>query len=384
VLHILPNFGPAGAEQMAVHLMRSLDREQFEVSGISFYDPSVTDQEKALAHDGIPVRYLGKRPGLDPRTFVRVARTLERIRPHVVHTHLRVLHYTLPYMLSGRIPVMVHTVHTLVEKEVDWAGRFIHRVAFGRGVLPVAIAEEVANGLRSMYGIDNFPLIPNGIPVDTFRRASTDRYAWRRAEGFATTDVIFVCVAGLRAVKNHALLLESFAQGPASDARAHLLCVGKGELRSDLERKIDALGLRDKVRLLGVRSDIPDILNAADAFVLSSDWEGNPLSVMEAMAAGKPVICTDVGGVPELIDDGECGLLVPPRDPKALAKAMNHLLENSSAGLSMGRASARRAVEQRFDLSAMTEAYEDLYRTILGRTHTLGEDGCTLRQDVWR
>jgi len=256
-------------------------------------------------------------------------------------------------------------------------------MAFRRGVLPVAIAEEVAEGLRSMYGFDNFPLIQNGIPVDTFRRPPIDRGEWRRREGFAATDVLFVCVAGLRAVKNHALLLESFARGPASDARAHLLCVGTGELGNDLERQVDVLGLQEKVHLSGARQDIPEILNAADVFVLSSDWEGNPLSVMEAMAAGKPVICTAVGGVPELIEDGENGLLVPPQDVNALAQAMRYLLESPETRLTLGRASASRAVD-RFDLQVMTEAYEDLYTTILGQANAIPEDGKTLRQDVCR
>ena len=178
------------------------------------------------------------------------------------------------------------------------------------------------------------------------------------------TDILFVCVAWLRPQKNPVLLLEAFRRGPASDPRAHLLLVGTGSLRSELERQIGASGLQERVHLLGTRADVPEILNAADVFVLSSDYEGNPLSVMEAMAAGKPVICTAVGGVPELVEDRGCGLLVPPRDPKALSEAMSHMLENPNARKSMGEKSARRAVE-RFDLRTMTEAYEDLYRSLI-------------------
>jgi glycosyltransferase involved in cell wall biosynthesis len=368
VLHILPSFGPAGAESMAVSLMRTLDRERFEVGAISLFDPSGTELEGILAQEGVPVWYLGKRRGFDPRMFVRVARTLEHIRPHVVHTHLRVLRYVLPYMFCRRIPAMIHTVHNLSEREVDWPGRLVHRMAFRRGVLPVAIAEAVADSLRRCYGIDGFPLIPNGIPVGAFRQPLVGRDAWRRKEGFAPTDVIFACVGGLRPQKNPALLLESFAREPALDPRAHLLFIGRGKLRPDLERRVGALGLQERVHLVGVRSDVPETLNAIDVFVLSSDWEGNPLSVMEAMAAGKPVICTAVGGVPELVGDGEeCGLLVPRRDAKALAQAMQYLLENPEARDTMGKASATRAVEN-FDLSVMAEAYEKLYRAVIAKT----------------
>jgi glycosyltransferase involved in cell wall biosynthesis len=136
-------------------------------------------------------------------------------------------------------------------------------------------------------------------------------------------------------------------------------------LKPKLEAQIGALGLQEKVHLLGHRSDVPDVLNAADVFVLSSDYEGNPLAALEAMTAGKPMISTAVGGVPELIEGG-CGLLVPPRDAWALSRAMSHMLENPDARKYMGEMSARRAVE-RFDVRAMTEAYEDLYRWLIAK-----------------
>jgi glycosyltransferase involved in cell wall biosynthesis len=369
VLHVVAGFGAGGAERVAANLLRTSDREQFDVGAISLRGPLGTDVEETLAQDGIPVWYMAKGRGFDPLVVARVARTVEHFRPQVVHTHTYALRYAFPYMLCRRIPAMVHTVHNLAEREIDWSGRLVHRIAFWRGVLPVAIAKEVADSLRRVYGIDDFPLIPNGIPIDTFRGPSIDRERWRNNEGFAPTDVLFMCVAGLRPQKNPFLLLEGFHRGTASDPRAHLLFVGRGGLKSELEKRIGALGLQDRVHLLGLRSDIPEILHAADVFVLSSDYEGNPLSVMEAMAAGKPMVCTAVGGVPELVEDGKCGLLVPQRDVKALAGAMEYMLESPEARKSMGEAAARRAVE-RFDLRAMTEAYENLYRTAIAKSRS--------------
>ena len=227
--------------------------------------------------------------------------------------------------------------------------------------------------------VEDSPLIFNGIPVDAFRQPPTGRDEWRRREGFALTDVLFVCVAHLRPQKDPALLVESFARGPASrPPGTPPLCGrcarGLRPLRTDLERRVGALGLREKVHLLGVRSDVPEILNAADVFVLSSAWEGNPLSVMEAMAAGTPVISTAVGGVPELIEEGESGLLVPPGDARALGGAMQYMLKNPEVRTFMGRASAGRAVEH-FDLKVMTEAYEELYRATVAKSRPLPEDG---------
>jgi glycosyltransferase involved in cell wall biosynthesis len=370
VLHVVNVFGGGGgAERVAANLLRTLAPEQFDVGAISLRGPFGTDLEEILAQDGIPVWYMGKERGFDPVVLARVTRAMGHFRPHVVHTHLYALRYAFPYMLCRRIPAMVHTVHNLAEREMDdWSGRWVRWIAFRRGVLPVALAREVADSIRRVYGIDDFPLIPNGIPVDTFRGTSIDRERWRSKEGFAPTDVLFVCVAGLRPQKNPTLLLEAFHRGPASDPRAHLLFVGRGALKSELEKQRSALGLQERVHLLGLRSDISEILNAADVFVLSSDYEGNPLSVMEAMAAGKPVICTAVGGVPELVDGGEeCGLLVPSRDVKALAKAMQYLLQNPEVRNTMGKAAAAKAIEQ-FDLSVMAEAYEKLYRAMIAKT----------------
>jgi len=367
-MHVVTDFaGGGGAETVAANLLRTADPEEFDARAISLRGPWGSEGlEETLAQDGIPVWYMGKKRGFDSSVVARVARTLEHFRPHVVHTHTYALRYALPYMLWRRTSAMVHTVHNLAERETEWYGRWVPRLAFRRGVIPVAIAREVADSIRRVYGIDEFPLIPNGIPVDAFRCSSIDRERWRNKEGFMPTEILFVCVAWLRPEKNPVLLLEAFRRGPASDPRAHLLLVGTGALRSELERQIGASGLQGRVHLLGKRADVPEILNAADVFVLSSDYEGNPLSVMEAMAAGKPMICTAVGGVPELVEDG-CGLLVPPRDAQALSKAMSHMLENPNARKSMGEKSARRAVEH-FDLRAMTEAYENLYRLLIANS----------------
>ena len=368
MLHVVSDFRSGGAERVAANLLLTADPEQFDARAIALRGPFGLASERTLAEDGIQVWYMGKERGLDPSVLGRVARTMEHFRPQVVHTHTYALRYALPYMLYRRVPAMVHTVHNLAEREIGWYGRWVHRLAFRRGVLPIAIASEVADSIHRVYGINDPPLIPNGIQLETLRKPSLDREGWRNQEGFAPTDVLFVCVAWLRPQKNPALLLEAFRRGPASDPRAHLLFAGTGDeqsgsLKSELERQIGAWGLRERVHLLGLRSDVPELLNAADVFVLSSDYEGNPLAVLEAMAAGKPVVSTAVGGVPELVEGG-CGLLVPPGDAQALSKAMSHMLEDPNARTSMGEKSARRAVES-FDLRAMTEAYQDLYKKLI-------------------
>ena len=364
VLHVLPNLYPGGGERMAVHLMGNLDRRRFEVRAVSLYEPVDSDLKELLAQAEVPVWNLGKRPGFDPRMFARITRALRRFRPCVVHTHLNALRYALLPMLYHGVSAMVHTVHNLAEREVDRPGIWLHRLAFRRGVVPVAIGQEVAASISRVYGIRGFPSINHGIPVEVYGRPRVAREVWRRQEGIAPEDTIFVCVAQFRPQKNHRLLLEAFAKGAAAHPRAHLLLVGQGEQETRLRKQVEALGLRRRVHFMGLRTDIPEVLAAADVFVLSSDWEGSPISVMEAMSAGKPVISTAVGGVPELIENGGSGLLVPRADSESLARAVNRLATNPQMRKAMRTVAAKRATE-RFSVKTMTEAYEELYEAML-------------------
>ncbi|MBT9134928.1 MAG: N-acetyl-alpha-D-glucosaminyl L-malate synthase [Firmicutes bacterium] len=163
--------------------------------------------------------------------------------------------------------------------------------------------------------------------------------------------------------KNQQLLLGAFARVPDAREKGRLLLVGEGEKRRELELQTQALGLSHRVSFLGVRTDIPEILGACDVFVLSSSWEGNPLSVMEAMAAGKPVIATAVGGVPELVVDGATGLLVPSGDAAALAEEMSVLLHDAARRRELGGAAVKRAEEQ-FCVKVMAKRYEELYENL--------------------
>ncbi len=367
VLHVLPNFGPGGAERMVTHLLLHLDRDRFEVAAVSLFDRQGTDLETMLDQARIRVWYLGKHKGFDPRMFRRLWGMFREFQPDVAHTHRYVLRYLLPLILVHRARVWVHTVHNMAEKEVDWVGKWIHRVAFRAGVVPVAIAEEVARSLERVYGLRNLPLIPNGIPVDQYALAEEVRKAWRTREGYEESAVLLVSVARMSPQKDHFSLIQAFSIASSRSSQLRLLLVGDGSLRSKLEAQVKALDLKDKVRFLGVRADVPEILAAADMFVLSSQWEGNPLSVMEAMAAGKPVIATAVGGVPELIQHGISGVLVPPGDVEALAEAILKLADDPNLRRQMGKEAFRRAKE-RFDVSVMVREYEFLYERLLGKS----------------
>lgn len=374
MLHIVPLLSPGGAERVAVHIVTKLNRQRYEPVVVSLRGRLDCDLDYLLGEAGVEVRYLGKRPGFDHRTYSRFHRALRDHNPGIVHTHLHVLRYVLPSLLLLKHASVLHTVHNLAEREIEAGMRWIQRRAFNHGVVPVAVAEEVALSLKRLYGIQRCRVISNGIPTDRYACAQTSRKEWRAREGFEDDDVLFVSVARFAPQKNHALLLKAFAQGPASVPKAHLVLVGEGVLREQLEEQAKSLGLASQVHFLGLRTDIPDVLRAMDVFVLSSDYEGNPLSVMEAMAAGLPVVTTAAGGVPDLLEHGRQGLIVPLGNVQVLSIAMSLLVEDREHRQSLGRAAARRAREN-FDVSTMVRAYEELYEDLLDRSHPPNAEG---------
>ena len=366
VVHIVPHLHYGGAERMAVHLMTKLDSTRFRVSAISLSRQSGSDLERMLQARHISVSYMGKNSGFDPRMFTRVNCALREYQPDIVHTHVHVLRYALPSLLLRRPAVVVHTVHNLAEQEVEPRARWIQRLAFCSGIVPVSVAYEVAASLERVYGIREGLVVANCIPVETYRNPSYSRAAWRTKEGFRQDSMLFACIAQFRPQKNHRLLLEAFASGPARDSTVHLILAGTGETLEATKRQSEELGVSDQVHFLGPREDIPEVLGSVDAFVLASDFEGNPLAVMEAMAAGLPVAITRVGGVPEILESGVEGIVVASGDVRSLAEAMVILVENPSMRLRMGTAGAERA-RKFFDVPTMVCAYTRIYESLLNQ-----------------
>ena len=358
VLQILDSTRIGGAQYLAAHLTLALDAERFDARLLTLFGPQTTPIEALFAECPERLIQLGKHRGFDPRIFWRLDRYVREFAPQVIHTHVGALRYALPAMITRRVPVKVYTVHSLAERDafLPW----INRLAFKVGVQPVAIAAEVAASISSYYGIRAVPCIPNGIPVAYYRTPTRPRSAWRAVAGFDEQAFLLVNVSRLSPEKNHPLMLQAFAQlGPRSGP-AHLLLVGEGPQRGILERQVRSLNLAARVHFLGARADIPDILGATDLFLLSSDFEGNPLCIMEAMAAGRAVVSTAVGGIPELVTDGESGLLVAAGDAAGLSAAMVRLMEDAELRRTCEQAAAAHA-ERAFDVKAMARAYASLY-----------------------
>lgn len=358
IVELVPSLDVGGAERMAALMALELKAAGHDVALVSLYDSTGSWIEAELRAASVPLHFLGKRPGLDLRVIPKLRRLLLTLKPEVVHTHLHTLKYVLPAGPGGGFRV-VHTIHNLAQHEIELAGRLLHHVAFRTGVVPVAIGEAVAESVRRVYRLAPGRTIPNGIPLRSSVPPDGAREDLRRELGFGAEEPVVVTVGRLNPQKNQALLLDAFARAPLA---AQLLIVGDGELRAQLTRQAADLGVGARVHFLGVRRDIPSLLAAADVFALASSWEGNPLVVMEAMAARLPVVATSVGCVPELVA-ASTGRLVPPSDPVALSAALTELCADLPLARSLG-AAGYEVARARFDAPVMARAYTELFAVL--------------------
>jgi glycosyltransferase involved in cell wall biosynthesis len=208
-------------------------------------------------------------------------------------------------------------------------------------------------------------LIPNGVEIKVFTEANQSLVeALAQEWKIRSHTPVIGTLARLHEQKGHSYLLDAVAQLRREIPDVKALVVGDGELRPSLEQRTQALRLSDSVIFTGTRRDVPEILALLDVFVLPSLWEGLPIALLEAMAAGLPVVATRVGGVPEVVVDGETGLLVPPRDPDALSEAILTLLQDPDLRQKMGQAGQER-VREYFSVERMVEETEALYERLL-------------------
>jgi glycosyltransferase involved in cell wall biosynthesis len=359
VLHIIPDLGSGGAERLVVDLVKFTDKSKFDVRVCVLYDKKGTPLEEELDDLKIKTYYLGKKLGPDLRILWRLYRLLKRWNPDVIHTHLSVIRYSLIPAIVCRIPRMVHTVHNQPEFEVEAIGKLVHKIAYRIRVVPVIISKLFIEDMQSIYGDIEYKLIYNG--VDTLRFQAVDLHECRNLaiKLGLENKYIFLHIGRFAKQKDHELLIRSFKKICDSYSQAVLLLVGEGETFENVNCLVESLGIKDKVLFLGKRTDTPYLMNIADAVILSSEWEGLPITLLEAMAASKPVIATSVGGIPELILHGENGYLVKHGDSEGLAQAAIQLMQNSDIQNKFAINAKNRS--KSFDIKRTVIEYQNLY-----------------------
>lgn len=363
VMHVVFNLLPGGMELGVIKLVNGLDPARVRSAICS---TRAAGSIKALVGPATPVYELRRREGNDPALVWRLFRLFRRVQPHVVHTHAwgTLVEGILAARLAG-VPAVVHGEHGTLQ--LHGYQRWIQRHAWARADRVLSVSSRLAERMSAETG---FPLsriatIRNGVEVSRFDR--TTRAAARAALGVPADTLVAGTAGRLVPVKNHRALLDALQRLQQRGITPMLLVAGDGPLRDGIAQQAAALGLERQVRLLGHRPDIETVLAALDVFVLPSASEGLPNTVLEAMASGVPVVATHVGGVDELVEHGETGLLTPPGATGALARAIEDLLRDPARRAAMA-AAARRRARAEFDLDAMIRTYEALYLD-LGAAH---------------
>lgn len=350
-----------GAETQLLRLATCLKSRGWNVKVVSMLQPEAYVQE--LNACGISVGSLNMRHGVpDPRALSLLVKILKREKPSVLTSFM--YHANLLGRLAGKlagVPVIISSIRT-ENFGGPWRDRVMRLTDWMSDITTInsrLAAEAILK--RKVVSKARLRIIPNGIIVDHYCRNSDIRKPLRQQLGVEENDFFWLAVGRLEIPKDYPNLLKAFAKVIKIFPQTQLRIAGQGPLHDDLQALAFNLGIAERVKFLGLRTDIPDLLNVADGFVLSSAWEGLPNVVMESLAAGKPVVATRVGGVPELVEEEKSGFLVPPRDSEALARAMVRLMELSpEERIRMGE-HGRKYIEENYSLERVVDLWESLY-----------------------
>lgn len=388
MLILTKGLGRGGTERLVAGTVRHLDPERFTVE-VAYLLPWKDGFVDEIEANGTPVHCLGapRRRRSGPLWAARLRRLVRAHDIDLVHTHMPLSAAVARLALPRRRPVLVHTEHNLWDR-YRLPTRLANRLTYGRNAAAIAVSDTVAAQIRSRrpvevitHGIDLVRRRPPvaqhlgqpGEPGDMLPGGANARLEARRRLGIEPEVPVIGTVGNFTAKKDHAVLLAAAARLVGEHPDLRLVLVGSGPLEADLRARAQALGLGHVALFAGSRGDVYSVLPAFDLFTLSSRFEGLPIALLEAMASGICPVATRVGGIPEVIGDGTCGLLVPPGDAAALAQALGKLLADPERRQAFARQATIRAAD--FDLSHAVRRIEAIYDAALGvnRAHTTGE-----------
>jgi glycosyltransferase involved in cell wall biosynthesis len=365
VVHVVVGLQVGGLERVVLSLVQEGLRLSQQVSVVCLETDGPVARQ--IEESGARVLRMGKRRGLTPGIIPQIKRTLVNIGATIVHTHqIGALLYAGPAARLARVPVIVHTEHGkhFDRRRTRWMGRLAGLTAQRYFCVSADIAAGVVS--HRVAPARKVVVVANGIDTAHFAKPG-DVAGLRQQMGIPASAAVIGTVANLREVKRQDVLIRGFAKlGEFRGSRPHLLLVGDGELRSELSRLAESLGVADRVHFAGAQANPERFLHVMDVFALTSRSEGMPLSVLEAQAAGLPVVASRVGGLPEIVEDSRTGLLFEPGDEAALASCFEQLLSEPTRMTEMGRA-GQAAVRAKYDVSVMAGTYARHYRELLER-----------------
>ena len=360
ILFLSTGLNRGGAEMQIFHLAKGLQARGWQAQVVAML--SGGSIAEMFEESGIPVHDLGMRRGVpDVRALTRLRKIILMFRPNVVHSHMT--HANLLARMTRAIcpiPVLVNTMHNMTEHRrwTELAYKMTNSMADLTTIICQAAAERYVN--VGAVAANRVQVVVNGLPIEQFRPDSRSRAAIRQELGISE-EFVWLTVGRMEAPKDYANLVRAVAQ----TRNGLFLVAGDGPLRKQVEQLAADLRVLDRIRFLGIRRDVPRLMAAADAYVMSSAWEGLPMVLLEASASGLPIVATNVGGNSAVVRDGISGYLVPPCDAPALANAIERM-QMDPARPTMGSV-AREFVEKHFSLPAVLDQWESIYRAFMNK-----------------
>lgn len=355
---LIKGLGIGGAEKLIVESARHWDRSSFDyrVAYILPWKDQLVAEMRAL---DVPVACIGTPRGLGLRTIIRLRRQIRDWNAHLIHAHLPMSGILARLVVTQPV---VYTEHNLVTS-YRLPTRLANRLTYGRNRAVTAVSAAVAAGVAGHPGPE-VEIVSNGVAVTVDPAAAREV---RRELGIGSDRPLIVHVGNVRPGKGHDTLVDATAALLRRRPDVTVVSVGGEKYSGSLDMlriRAREAGLEGALRFLGPRRDALAFIAAADVYVNPSEVEGLPVTILEAMALGRPVVATAVGGVPELVEDRENGMVVPPGSPDALAEVIHELLESPGMQAHLGRAAAA-TVTAEYGLEPMVRAFEDIYRRVL-------------------
>lgn len=355
IIQIIPNFSVGGAEIMCENLiyeLKKLGNEVIVVSLYNYHSPITERLEKA----GIEIKYLDKRTGVDFSMFLKLFKIFYKYKPDVVHTHLYALKYMVfPAVLTG-IKKRVHTIHSLAIKECDKKSRLLAKIFYKFfSVVPVALSEAVQKTIIDEYRMKkkNVPVIFNGINLEK----CILKVNYSLDKSFSVLHI-----GRFSEAKNHFDLLKAFKIFNDKYPNSILKLIGDGELKSEVKNYVKENHLGNSVKFLGLQSNVYPFLNETDIFTLPSKYEGIPMTLIEAMGTGLPIVATEVGGIPDMLENNESALLTKV-NVREIAEAFEKLFLDEELRERLGKNALRESA--RFSSKEMAKKYISVYQNNL-------------------
>ena len=303
IIQIIPLLDLAGAETMCENLTNSLIKLGHEVIVISLYDYHSFITER-MEKNGIKIIYLNKKSGLDLSLTIKLVKIFKEYKPDIVHSHLYAGKYAHVAASLCGVKGKIYTIHSIATKEAGKLNRMFNKYLFKHlNVIPVSLSKEVQKSVIDEYGIstEDTPVVLNGVPLDN---------CYRKQDYSSNKKILHV--GRFSPVKNHETLVKAVANLVKRGYDIELYLYGQGELEESIKELVRKLNVDKNICFCGLTDDVYSVMQKCDMFVLPSIYEGRPMTLIEAMGTGMPILASNVGGIPDMIENEKSGLLCEP------------------------------------------------------------------------